>query len=541
MWSACCPCFRTKQTSNGLYEPLLLEKEREAVNDLLEFLQKTEGEANITDERLQALCTLTYSENVDLQRSAALCFSEISEKLTTPIDESILEPILSLIQSQDTEVQSAASVALSNFALIGPVANKEVIVRCGALRPLVALLSSSNVDVQCNACGCMTTLATSETTKRMIVVEGAVGPLLRLARSRDPRVQRNATGTLLNLTHLDVNRFELARFGAIPVFIGLLQSRDCDVQYYCAAALSNMAVHAEHRVLMTQIGGGDVVRYLISLLSIGIDKVKCQSCLALRNLASDGSTQMQIVEAGGLKAIHPLLNATDVECQTAAIAALRNLSIHKDNAVAIVRENFLADFCVLLGNDNEPEIQCHTAGTLRNLATEDLKDSILNSGCLKTLATVLLSANESSIVQSEASAALAVLAANVKCQEAIVGFHDGRFIQVVMEMAMNHGSEDVRYNCLGIIGHLALNVNTHKTLLSCRPSVLDVIDVFLKSSEISHVHIGMWATCHLSEGAEETKTLIKQAKGFEMILKWSGDDAVPEVRQLAETIIKNIK
>ena len=45
----------------------------------------------------------------------------------------------------------------------------------------------------------------------------------------------------------------------------------------------------------------------------------------------------------------------------------------------------------------------------------------------------------------------------VKCQEAIVGFHDGRFIQVVMEMAMNHGSEDVRYNCLGIIGHLALN------------------------------------------------------------------------------------
>ena len=41
-------------------------------------------------------------------------------------------------------------------------------------------------------------------------------------------------------------------------------------------------------MLMTQIGGGDVVRYLISLLSIGIDKVKCQSCLALRNLASDG-------------------------------------------------------------------------------------------------------------------------------------------------------------------------------------------------------------------------------------------------------------
>ena len=35
-----------------------------------------------------------------------------------------------------------------------------MIIQSGALRPLIALLNVDNPDVQCNACGCMTTLAT---------------------------------------------------------------------------------------------------------------------------------------------------------------------------------------------------------------------------------------------------------------------------------------------------------------------------------------------------------------------------------------------
>lgn len=34
----------------------------------------------INEDSLLNLCTLAYSDNVDLQRSAALCFSEFSEK-----------------------------------------------------------------------------------------------------------------------------------------------------------------------------------------------------------------------------------------------------------------------------------------------------------------------------------------------------------------------------------------------------------------------------------------------------------------------------
>jgi vacuolar protein 8 len=62
-------------------------------------------------------------------------------------------------------------------------------------------MNSPNVEVQCNAVGCITNLATAEENKAKIAKSGALAPLVKLARSKDMRVQRNATGALLNMTH----------------------------------------------------------------------------------------------------------------------------------------------------------------------------------------------------------------------------------------------------------------------------------------------------------------------------------------------------
>lgn len=66
---------------------------------------------------LTALTTLSFSDNVDLQRSAALAFAEITEKEVRPVGRDTLDPILFLLSSQDTEVQRAASAALGNLAV----------------------------------------------------------------------------------------------------------------------------------------------------------------------------------------------------------------------------------------------------------------------------------------------------------------------------------------------------------------------------------------------------------------------------------------
>jgi vacuolar protein 8 len=84
--------------------PLSLSKDRTTTNFF-------------TGSPLSALTTLSFSDNVDLQRSAALAFAEITEKEVRPVGRDTLDPILFLLSSHDTEVQRAASAALGNLAV----------------------------------------------------------------------------------------------------------------------------------------------------------------------------------------------------------------------------------------------------------------------------------------------------------------------------------------------------------------------------------------------------------------------------------------
>lgn len=70
-----------------------------------------------TGDPLRSLSTLSFSDNVDLQRSAALAFAEITEKEVREVGRDTLEPIMFLLQSHDVEVQRAASAALGNLAV----------------------------------------------------------------------------------------------------------------------------------------------------------------------------------------------------------------------------------------------------------------------------------------------------------------------------------------------------------------------------------------------------------------------------------------
>lgn len=132
------------------YEPLLLENEREAVSELLHHLEsefrqcldrqttcsstliylKSDNSlisaCNLLDRTttnfftgspLASLTTLSFSDNVDLQRSAALAFAEITEKEVREVGRDTLDPVLFLLGSHDTEVQRAASAALGNLAV----------------------------------------------------------------------------------------------------------------------------------------------------------------------------------------------------------------------------------------------------------------------------------------------------------------------------------------------------------------------------------------------------------------------------------------
>lgn len=348
---------------------------------------------------MRALTTLSYSNNPDLQRSAALAFAEITERSVEEVDVAVLEPLLFLLrESTDPETQRAASAALGNLAVNVP--NKLKIVRIGGLDPLVRQMGSANVEVQCNAVGCITNLATHEDNKSAVARSGALAPLIRLAKqTRDIRVQRNATGALLNMTHSEENRRELVEAGAIPVLIALLKSTDVDVVYYCTTALSNLAVDGGNRWKMQQ--EPRLVSELMELMQSPSLKIQGQSALCLRNLASDEQYQLEIARhPQGLPRLLALITNSDSKSLSsaaavfgggssatgtigggnspaaavrhpqlvlAAVACIRNISIHPQNESKIIESGFLGPLVDLLASDNE-EVQCHAISTLRNLA-----------------------------------------------------------------------------------------------------------------------------------------------------------------------------
>ncbi|KAK3698720.1 Vacuolar protein 8, partial [Vermiconidia calcicola] len=99
------------------YDNVLADSEREAVADLLNYLENRAETDFFSGDPLAALTTLVYSQNIDLQRSASLTFAEITERDVRPVDRATLEPILYLLGSPDIEVQRAASAALGNLAV----------------------------------------------------------------------------------------------------------------------------------------------------------------------------------------------------------------------------------------------------------------------------------------------------------------------------------------------------------------------------------------------------------------------------------------
>ncbi|KAI9760881.1 MAG: Vacuolar protein 8 [Chaenotheca gracillima] len=513
--SSCCK----GRSGDRLYEPVLAESEREAVADLLVYLENRAETDFFSGEPLRALSTLVYSDNVDLQRSASLTFAEITERDVREVDRDTLEPILFLLQSSDIEVQRAASAALGNLAVNNE--NKVSIVHLGGLAPLIRQMTSSNVEVQCNAVGCITNLATHEDNKAKIARSGALGPLTRLAKSKDERVQRNATGALLNMTHSDDNRQQLVNAGAIPVLIQLLTSQDVDVRYYCTTALSNIAVDSTNRKRLAQTEGR-LVQSLVHLMDPASPnaspRVQCQAALALRNLASDEKYQLEIVKARGLPPLLQLLQSDYFPLILSAVACIRNISIHPLNESPIIEAGFLKPLVDLLGSTGNEEIQCHAISTLRNLAasSDRNKELVLEAGAVQKCKQLVLEVPLS--VQSEMTAAIAVLALSddLKTHLLNLGVFD-----VLIPLTASESIE-VQGNSAAALGNLSSKVGDYSIFIQDwnepEGGIHGYLKRFLSSGDPTFQHIAIWTLLQLIE-SEDEKLTERISKSDEIISK----------------------
>ena len=412
-------------------------------------------------------------------------------------------------------------------------------------------MNSPNVEVQCNAVGCITNLATHEENKARIARSGALAPLTRLAKSKDMRVQRNATGALLNMTHSDDNRNQLVSAGAIPVLVSLLSSPDTDVQYYCTTALSNIAVDSGNRKRLAQTETR-LVQSLVNLMRGQAPKVQCQAALALRNLASDEKYQLEIVRAGGLQPLLGLLQSSYLPLILSAVACIRNISIHPMNESPIIDAGFLRPLVDLLGSTDNEEIQCHAISTLRNLAasSDRNKQLVLEAGAVQKCKELVLTVPLS--VQSEMTAAIAVLALSdeLKPQLLKLGVFDVLIPLTESESVEVQGNSAAALGNLSSKGNIAptysvpsdlgadyVLVGDYALFLSSwnQPSggIHGYLQRFLASGDPTFQHIAIWTLLQLLE-SEDSK-LIEAINKSEDVMNAVGEISEKNVESEEES------
>lgn len=539
-----CGCIPVPEQNGSLmddnYEMILLENEKEAVSNLLQYLEsEASGDPVLIKEHVRALSILTYSDNVELQKSAALCFTEVSERAKSPLTISVARPLVQLLKSRDVQVQKSATLAVSNFTLNGPESNKDTIGICGGVERLVTLLHSRNTDVLCNTCGCITTLATTDANKQRIIGEHAIRPLLTLMKSQDLRIQRNASGAILNLTHSQSHRNELVTVGVIPVLVDLLQSPDEDIQYYCAASLSNIAVNEKHRALMVAIGHSDVIKHLIRLMSAKEDKVKCQACLALRNLASEDENQSLIVKFGALPRLQQVLKKSHNDTLAAAVACLRNLSIHKANEVSIMASEFVIDLCHIMCDGQNPEAQRHATGIIRNLAVGQYIRDLIEHDCVEALTFVMLGLETRMSTLTEITAALAVFSDEDDVKYKLLHLHGGKVFSKLVTLATLSSQSEVQYNSVGTLGQLFLVEIPQELKEVNKLGIVLYIDTFLKSPDPNFSHIALWTLVQLLKDPIFLKAF--QDQSIEpLVAKLASTKQPSTIEELATTVLKKL-
>lgn len=303
--------------------------------------------------------------------------------------------------------------------------------------------------------------------------------------------------------------------GAIPVLVQLLQSPDMDVQYYCTTALSNIAVDASNRKKLAQTEPR-LVQSLVQLMDSGTPKVQCQAALALRNLASDEKYQLEIVRSRGLPPLLRLLQSSYIPLILSAVACIRNISIHPLNESPIIDAGFLKPLVDILGLYDNEEIQCHAISTLRNLAasSDRNKQLVLEAGAVQKCKELVLTAPLS--VQSEMTAAIAVLALSDDLKPQLL--HMGVF-EVLIPLTDSESME-VQGNSAAALGNLSSKVGDYSIFVNdwTEPNggVHGYLKRFLGSGDPVFQHIAIWTLLQLLE-SDDTKLVGLVAKSEDII------------------------
>lgn len=150
--------------------------------------------------------------------------SKGAEQSPSSLDDLIRQLVADLDGSScSLEEQRQAALELRLLAK-NQSENRLRIARAGAVRPLVALVSSSDLQLQEYGVTALLNLSLCDENKDLIARAGATKPLVWALRTGTSTTRENAACALLRLALVDHHKGPIGRSGAIPALVDLLET-----------------------------------------------------------------------------------------------------------------------------------------------------------------------------------------------------------------------------------------------------------------------------------------------------------------------------
>ncbi|KAL4582444.1 hypothetical protein LXL04_006993 [Taraxacum kok-saghyz] len=182
--------------------------------------------------------------------------TKTSQRCRRQFSDAIL-PLVSMLQSPSVEAKAAALLALLNLA-VQDETNKIAIVDSGALEPIVTFLRSQNTNLQEYATASLATLSASVAKRSTIGKSGAIPFLVKIIDNGTPQAKMDAVLALSNLSSEFDNLKTILDSDPIPNLVTILKTskKSSKISEKTTALLESLVSFEDGRVALTSEDGG---------------------------------------------------------------------------------------------------------------------------------------------------------------------------------------------------------------------------------------------------------------------------------------------
>ncbi|MQM12879.1 hypothetical protein Taro_045799 [Colocasia esculenta] len=261
--------------------------------------------------------------------------------------DDLVRGLIADLESDSVDAQRQAAMELRLLAKHN-TENRVQIARAGAIRPLVALISSSEPQLQEHGVTAILNLSLCDENKDLIAAAGAIKPLVRALKSGTPTARENAACALLRLAQVDDHKIAIGRSGAIPPLVNLLETGSFRGKKDASTALFTLCSTKENKLRAVRAG---VMRPLLELMSDLESGMVDKAAYVLNLLASMPEARKAVVEEDGIPVLVEMVEVGSQRQREVAVSIL--LQICEESVayrVMVTREGAIPPLVALSQN-----------------------------------------------------------------------------------------------------------------------------------------------------------------------------------------------